>query len=47
MQETIDIAVNLILDKYPDLKITRQGLKKLFESATSKTHFLFDGSYYD
>ena len=47
MQETIDIAVNLILDKYPDLKITRPGLKKLFESASSRTHFLFDGSYYD
>ena len=45
LTETIDIAVNLIFDKYPDLKI--QELKKLFEFATSKTHFLFDGSYYD
>ena len=47
IKETIDIAVNLIFDKYPDLKITRQQLKKLFELATSGTHFLFDGSYYD
>ena len=47
LKETIDIAVNLIFDKYPDLKITRQELKKLFEFATSGTHFLFDGSYYD
>ena len=47
IKETIDIAVNLIFDKYPDLKITRQKLKKLFEFATSGTHFLFDGSYYD
>ena len=42
LKETIDIAVNLIFDKYPDLKITRQKLKKLFEFATSGTHFLFD-----
>ena len=47
LKKTIDIAVNLIFDKYPDLKITRQELKKLFEFATSGTHFLFDGSYYD
>ena len=47
LKETIDIAVNLIFDKYPDLKITRQELKKSFEFATSGTHFLFDGSYYD
>ena len=47
LNETIEIAVNLIFDKYPDLKIKRQELKKLFEFATSGTHFLFDGSYYD
>ena len=47
LKETIDIAVNLIFDKYSDLKIARQELKKLFEFATSGTHFLFDGSYYD
>ena len=42
LKKTIDVAVNLIFDKYPDLKITRQKLKKLFEFATSGTHFLFD-----
>ena len=47
LKETIDIAVNLIFDKYPDLKIAKQELKKLFECETSGTHFLFDGSYYD
>ena len=47
LKETIDIAVNLIFYKYPELKIARQELKKLFEFATSGTHFLFDGSYYD
>ena len=47
LKKTIDVAVNLIFDKYPDLKITRQKLKKSFEFATSGTHFLLDGSYYD
>ena len=37
-------AVNLIFDKCPDLKITRQKLKHLFEFATSGTHFFFDGN---
>ena len=26
-KETLDMAVNLIFDKYPDLKITREELK--------------------
>ena len=47
LKETIDIAVNLIFDRWPDLKIARQELKKLFELATSGTHFLFEGNYYD
>ena len=47
LKETIDIVVNLIFDRCPDLIIARQGLKKLFEFATSGTHFLFDGNYYD
>ena len=47
LKKIIDIAVNLIFDKYPDLKITRQERKKLFEFATSGTHFLLDGTYYD
>ena len=47
LKEIFDIAVNLIFDKYPDLKITTHELKKLFAFATSGTNFLFDGSYYD
>ena len=47
LKETTYIAVNLSFDKYPDLRITRQDLKKLFEFATSGTHFLFDGNCYD
>ena len=47
LKETIDIAVNLIFDKYPDPKISRQELKKLFELEISGRHFLSDGNYYD
>ena len=31
LKEIIDRAINLIFDQYPDLKITRQKLKKLFQ----------------
>ena len=48
LKETIDIAINLIFDKYPDLKIRREELKILFDFTTSGTHFFFfNGSYYD
>ena len=45
LKETIDITVNLIFDKYHDLKIARQELKKVFEFAPFGTHFPFDGNY--
>ena len=38
------IVVELIFDKYPDLKIENEELKQLLE--TSRTHFVFD-SYFD
>ena len=41
LQETIDIAINLIFNHNPNLNITRKELKKLFLFATSQTHFLF------
>ena len=47
LKETIDIAINLMFDKYPDLKISRQDRKKSFEFATSATYFFFDSSNYD
>ena len=47
LNETIDIAVDLIFTSKPDLKITRNDLKQLFMFATSKTCFLFNGDYYD
>ena len=45
LKETIDIAVNLLFEHKPGFKITKNELKKLFNSATSGTHFLFDVSF--
>ena len=47
LNETIDIAVNLIFDNNPNIKTTKKELKTLFEFATSGTHILFDGNFYD
>ena len=47
LQETIKLAVNLIFEKRPEIRITRKQLTKLFEFATSRTHFLFNAKYYD
>ena len=44
LQETIDIAINLIFNHNPNLNITR---KKLFLFATSQTHFIFNSKFYN
>ena len=43
----IKLAVNLIFEKRPEIRITKKQLTKLFEFATPVTHFLFNGNYYD
>ena len=47
LQETIDIAVVLIFKNNRQLKVTKRELKQLFDFATSGTHFIFSGSFYD
>ena len=47
LQETIDIAINLIFNHNPNLNITRKELKKLFLFATSQTHFIFSSKFYN
>ena len=47
LKETIDIAVNLLFEHNLGLNITKTELKKLSESATSDTYFLFQGTFYD
>ena len=49
LSETIDLTVNAIIDgnMNPDLKLSKVHLKQLFNFATSHTHFLFNGCFYD
>ena len=47
LDETINLAVDLIFEKYTNLKITKKELFELFTFCTSKTNFLFDGVVYD
>ena len=46
LKEMIKLAVNLIFEKRPQIRIKRIQLTKLFEFVTSGTHFLFNGNYY-
>ena len=39
--------MNLIFKKRPEIRVTRKQLTKLFEFVTSRTHFLFNGNYYN
>ena len=47
LSETIDIAVNLILENTKDLKFSENELTNLFRFATSQTHFYFDEKIFD
>ena len=47
LNETIDLAIDLIFEHNPEIKISKRDLKELFQFATSESHFLFDGNFYD
>ena len=47
LHKTIKIAVELIFENNPQLKVMKRELKQLFNFATSGTHFIFNGSFYD
>ena len=47
LQETINIAKNLIHTNNSNLKIDKKHLYQLFLIATSETHVLFDDNYFD
>ena len=40
-------AVNLIFNHNPNLNITKKELKRLLFFATSQTHFIFNGKFYN
>ena len=47
LQETIDLAINLIHNYNRNLNITKKNLKKIFLFATSQTHFIFSSKFYN
>ena len=47
LDETLDLAVDLLMDNEPSIKMSKKQLKKLFHFATAQTHFMFNGDYYD
>ena len=47
LSETIEIAVELIFQNKANSKISKNELQQLFKFATSGTHFLFKGNFYD
>ena len=47
LQETINIAINLIFNHNPNLNITIKEFKKLFVFPTSQSRFLFNGKFYN
>ena len=47
LDETIGMAVDLVFENHPQIKISKKELRELFLFATSQSHFLFDGNFYD
>ena len=47
LQETIDIAINLIFNHNPNLDITKGELEKVFLFAPSQIHFIFNSKLYN
>ena len=47
LQEIIGITINLIFNHNPNLNITKTELEKIFLFATSQTHFLVNGKFYN
>ena len=45
--ETIDLAVETIFKHNPEFPISKANLRELFTFATSQTHFLLNGLFYD
>ena len=47
MQEIIQIALEIIFQNNPQLRVTKRELKQLFNFAESGTHYIFNSSFYD
>ena len=47
LQETTDIAINLIFNQNPNLNITKKELKNLFLFTASQTHLIFNSKFHN
>ena len=47
LEETIDIAINLIFNHNPNLNITKKELEKLFLFAMSQARFIFSSKFFN
>ena len=47
LDETLNIAVDKILENEPNIKISKKDLKRLFTFATSESHLVFNNKIYD
>ena len=47
LEETVNICLDKLYSLADPPALTRVVLRKLLEFATEKSHFLFDGKYYD
>ena len=47
LEECIDLAVDYVSEGDPDIKLNKSKLRSLFITATTQTHFIFNGSCYD
>ena len=47
LQQTIDLAINLIFSHNRNLNISKKELIKIFLFATSQTHFIFNSKFYN
>ena len=47
LKETVDLAVDLVFEHHSNIKMSKIQMRKLFVFATSHTHFIYNGQYYD
>ena len=47
LNESIELAVDLIFAKESSIKMSKAQMRKLFHFATAQTHFAYNNQYYD
>ena len=47
LKGTIELALTVLLENEANLRIYKNGLKKLFKIATCETHFMLKSKFYD